>query len=44
MAYLTDGDGTFPDEAPPYPVIWGDISGAPEKYPFGDVVTIPVPA
>jgi len=44
MAYLTDGDGEFPDEPPPYPVIWGDISGSPEKYPFGDVVNIPVPA
>jgi predicted metal-dependent peptidase len=44
MSYLTDGDGTFPDRPPPYPVIWGDISGEPEKYPFGDVVNIPVPA
>jgi predicted metal-dependent peptidase len=44
MAYLTDGDGTFPKEAPPFPVIWGDISGNAEKYPFGDVVPIPVPA
>lgn len=43
MAYLTDGAGTFPDKAPPFPVIWGDISGEKEKYPFGDVVSIPVP-
>lgn len=43
MAYLTDGQGTFPDEAPPYPVIWGSILEPPEHYPFGDVVMIPVP-
>lgn len=43
MAYLTDGDGQFPDEAPRYPVIWGSILRPPEHYPFGDVVMIPVP-
>lgn len=41
LLYLTDGDGSFPDKAPDYPVIWGDISGRPEKYPFGKVVEIP---
>lgn len=40
LVYLTDGLGTFPAKAPSYPVIWGDIAGT--KYPFGDVVTIPV--
>jgi predicted metal-dependent peptidase len=44
LAYLTDGYGSFPKEAPRYPVIWGDISGRKDMYPFGDVVTIPVPA
>lgn len=40
LVYLTDGYGTFPQEAPRYPVIWGNIS--PEmKYPFGDAVFIP---
>ena len=43
LAYLTDGDGDFPDEAPPFPVIWGSIKQPPEHYPFGDVVMIPVP-
>lgn len=43
MVYLTDGDGTFPKHAPKFPVVWGDISGDPSKYPFGDVVNIPVP-
>lgn len=42
LIYLTDGDGTFPQRPPLYPVLWGDISGRPEKYPFGEVVTIPV--
>lgn len=39
LVYLTDGEGSFPSEAPKYPVIWGDIKGS--KYPFGDVVRIP---
>lgn len=43
MAFLTDGDGDFPDKAPPYPVIWGSIKQPPKHYPFGDVVMIPVP-
>ena len=39
LVYLTDMMGTFPAEAPPYPVIWGDIYdrvGAP----FGDHVVV----
>jgi len=42
LVYLTDMMGTFPDEPPPYPVIWGSISD-PERYPapFGDLVHIP---
>jgi predicted metal-dependent peptidase len=40
MVYLTDGMGSFPSKVPSYPVIWGDIGGT--KYPFGDVVQIPV--
>jgi predicted metal-dependent peptidase len=41
LLYLTDGDGTFPDEAPRYAVIWGDITKTPSKYPWGDVVEVP---
>jgi predicted metal-dependent peptidase len=41
LLYLTDGDGTFPKHEPDYPVIWGDISGEAQKYPFGSVVHIP---
>lgn len=40
LVYLTDGMGTFPQKAPAYPVIWGNIYPA-SKYPFGDVVDIP---
>jgi predicted metal-dependent peptidase len=40
LVYLTDGLGSFPNAAPNYPVIWGDILGS-VKYPFGDVVNIP---
>lgn len=40
--YLTDGDGTFPSEPPPYPVLWGDISHYKEKYPkWARVIEIP---
>jgi predicted metal-dependent peptidase len=40
LVYLTDGLGSFPREAPKFPVIWGNIY--PEsKFPFGDVVDIP---
>ena len=41
LVYLTDGMGSFPPSAPTYPVVWGDIYGH-VKYPFGDVVNIPL--
>ncbi len=41
LVYLTDGMGSFPDKAPNYPVVWGDIHGR-VQYPFGDVVSIPI--
>lgn len=41
LVYLTDGFGSFPSEAPEYPVIWGDITHKKGMYPFGDVVEIP---
>lgn len=43
LVYLTDGFGAFPSAEPAYPVIWGSITPAGRvKYPFGDVVQIPV--
>lgn len=41
LIYLTDGMGTFPREAPDYPVIWGSILLKPEHFPFGEVVMVP---
>ena len=42
LVYLTDGYGGFPQAAPNYPVIWGNISAPGSvQYPFGDVVDIP---
>lgn len=41
LVYLTDGMGSFPNAAPEYSVIWGNIHEG-SKYPFGDVVDIPV--
>jgi predicted metal-dependent peptidase len=40
LVYLTDGMGSFPQQAPRYTVIWGSIY-EDSKYPFGDVVQIP---
>ena len=42
LVYLTDGYGRFPAEAPDYPVIWGTVGLAPDKYPFGEAVTVSV--
>jgi predicted metal-dependent peptidase len=41
LVYLTDGMGYFPSDEPRYPVVWGSIYEA-SKYPFGDVVNIPL--
>jgi len=41
LVYLTDGYGSFPAHAPEYPVLWGNIT-KDYKYPFGDVVDVPV--
>lgn len=41
LVYLTDGMGAFPSKEPAYPVIWGNTYPA-SKYPFGDVVDIPL--
>lgn len=41
LVYLTDGMGTFPSDAPPYPVLWGN-SYPTSKYPFGDVVDVSI--
>jgi predicted metal-dependent peptidase len=39
LVYLTDLDGTFPDEPPPYPVIWV-VVGESREVPFGEVVAV----
>jgi predicted metal-dependent peptidase len=45
LIYLTDGYGKFPKEPPPYQVIWGSITTeGTVKYPFGEVVQVPVRA
>jgi len=44
LVYLTDGDGEFPAEAPPYPVVWviHRTDGEHPSVPFGEVVRYPV--
>jgi predicted metal-dependent peptidase len=39
LVVLTDGDGEFPKQAPPFPVIWVMYGGC-DKAPFGEVVAI----
>lgn len=38
MIYFTDGYGTFPDEEPPYPVIW--VMTTDVEPPFGEAVRV----
>lgn len=40
--YLTDGYGTFPSEAPPYPILWGSIGADASAFPFGEVIKVPI--
>lgn len=40
MVYFTDGYGTFPDEPPPYPVIW--VMTTDVVPPFGEVVKVEI--
>ncbi len=42
LVYLTDGLGSFPADAPAYPVVWGALKGYNVKYPFGEVVEIEI--
>lgn len=44
LIYLTDGYGRFPSEPPPYQVIWGSTTQGKVRYPFGEVVHVPVQA
>lgn len=39
LVYLTDLDGSMPDHAPEFPVIWASTSGD-RSVPFGDVVPL----
>jgi len=37
VVYLTDGEGPFPDTAPPYPVLWVYNHKRPGGPPWGDI-------
>jgi predicted metal-dependent peptidase len=41
LAYLTDGQGSFPERAPPYPVVWLLPEGSRVVPPFGARIEIP---
>jgi predicted metal-dependent peptidase len=38
LIYLTDLCGRFPDEAPPYPVLWANFGRPREQAPFGTTI------
>lgn len=40
--YLTDGEGTFPEDPPQYPILWVVTPGGLEsgKFPFGDCIRL----
>lgn len=38
LIYFTDMDGSFPDEAPTYPVLWVSTNRRDKTAPFGEVV------
>ena len=40
LIYFTDLEGTFPDDEPPYPVLWIDCAGT-EVAPWGETIKIP---
>jgi predicted metal-dependent peptidase len=40
LIYLTDLDGTFPDDAPSYPVLWLSTNDRKEQAPFGRTIDI----
>jgi predicted metal-dependent peptidase len=40
MIYLTDLEGTFPEQAPAYPTLWGIIGKSQITPPFGEEVQL----
>jgi len=41
LIYFTDGFGSFPKEAPSYPVLWIVVEEGIEEFPFGEVLCLP---
>jgi predicted metal-dependent peptidase len=41
LVYLTDLYVSFPDHAPPYPVVWGAVERGENVPPFGELVDVP---
>jgi predicted metal-dependent peptidase len=40
LIYCTDGYGTFPTKAPPYPVVWVVTASGTQQFPFGLVIRL----
>ena len=42
LIFLTDLEGCFPREAPPYPVLWANFGEPRSKAPFGTTIFVPL--
>lgn len=42
LIYLTDLEGKFPKDEPPYPTVWCNIGKRDYAVPFGDIVRVPM--
>jgi len=42
LIFLTDLEGRFPDEEPPYPVLWANFGNPRYKAPFGTTIHVPI--
>ncbi|MES2923141.1 MAG: VWA-like domain-containing protein [Verrucomicrobiota bacterium] len=42
LIFLTDMEGSFPDTAPEYPVLWANFGNPKTKAPFGHTIHVPI--
>jgi predicted metal-dependent peptidase len=42
LIFLTDLEGSFPREAPDFPVLWANFGDPREKAPFGTTIHVPI--
>jgi len=42
LIFLTDLEGTFPDQPPPYPVLWANFGNPRTTAPWGKTIHVPI--